>query len=61
MSSLGKDGFLNRGMTCDVFKMSVITPEIKNKLTTCVIGTNKTSKQNFNNSVGIGSIIINAR
>ena len=35
--------------------MSGKTPEIKDKLTICVIGTNKTSKQDFNNSVGIGS------
>ena len=29
----GKDGFLSRGMTCDVLKMSRKTPEIKDKLT----------------------------
>ena len=29
--------------------------EIKDKLTNCVIGTKKTSKQDFNNSEGIGS------
>ena len=42
-------------MTSDVLKMSGKTPEIKDKLTICVIGTNKTSKQDFNNAVGIGS------
>ena len=51
MSSFDKDGFLSRGMTCDVLKMSGKTPEVKDKLTICVIGTNKTSKQDFNNSV----------
>ena len=45
MSSFDKDGFLSRGMTCDVLKMSGKTPEIKDKLTICVIGINKTSKQ----------------
>ena len=55
MSYFDKDGFLSRGMIYDVLKMSVKTPEIKDKLTICVIGTNKTSKQDFNNAVGIGS------
>ena len=55
MSSFDKHGFLSRGMTCDVLKMSGKTPEIKDKLTICVIGTNKTSKQDLNNSVGNGS------
>ena len=55
MSSFDKDGFLIRGMTCDVLKMSGKTPEIKDKLTICVIITNKTSKQDFNNSVEIRS------
>ena len=55
MSSFHKDGFLSRGMICDVLKMSAKTPEIKDKLTICVIGTNKTSKQDFLNSEGIGS------
>ena len=55
MSSFDKDGFLSRDMTCAVLKMSGKTPEIKDKLTICVIGTNKTSKQDFNNSVGFGS------
>ena len=55
MSSFDKDGFLSRGMTCDVLKMPGKTLEIKDELTICVIGTNKTSKQDFNNSVGIGS------
>ena len=54
-SSFGKDGFLSRGMTCDVLKMSGKTLEIKDKLTICVIGTNKKTKQDFDNSVGIGS------
>ena len=39
-------------MTFHVLKMS---GKIKDKLTICVIGTSKTSKQDFNNSVGIGS------
>ena len=47
--------YLGRGMTCDILKMSGKTPEIKDKLTICVIGTNKAFKQDFNNSVGIGS------
>ena len=55
MSSFDKDVFLSRGMTCDVLKMPEKTPEIKDKLTNCLIGTNKTSKQDFNNSVGIRS------
>ena len=55
MSSFVKDGFLSGDMTCDVLKMSGKTPEIKDILTICVIGTNKTSQQDFNNSVGIGS------
>ena len=42
-------------MTCDVLKMFGKSPEIKDKLTICVIVTNKTSKQDFNISVGIGS------
>ena len=41
MSSFAKNGFLSRGMTCDVLKMPGKTPEIKDKLTICVIGTNK--------------------
>ena len=55
MPSFGKDDFLSRGRTCDVLKLSDKTPEIKDKITICVIETNKTSKQDFNNSVGIGS------
>ena len=43
MSSFDKDGFLSRGMTCDVLKMDRKTSEIKDKVTICVIGTNKTS------------------
>ena len=54
MSSFGKDGFLSRGMTCDVLKMSGKTP-VKDKLTISVIGANKTSEQDLNNSVDIGS------
>ena len=45
MSSFGKNGFSSRGMTCDFFKMSGKTLEIEDKLTICVIGTNKTAKQ----------------
>ena len=48
MSSFGKDGFLSGGMTCDVLKMCGKIPEIKDKLTIRVIGTNKTSKQDCN-------------
>ena len=42
-------------MTCDVLKKSEKTPEIQDKLTICVIGTDKTSKQDFSNIVGMGS------
>ena len=45
MTSFEKDEFLSRGMTCDVLKMFGKTSEINDKLTICVIGTNKTSKQ----------------
>ena len=55
MSSFDKEGFLSRGMPCDVLKMAGKTPKIKDKLNFFVIGTNKTSKQDINNSVGIGS------
>ena len=46
MPSFGIDSFLSRGMTCDVLKMSGKNPEIKDRL------ANKTSKQDFSNSVG---------
>ena len=55
MLSFDKDGFLRGGMPCDVLKMSGKTPEIKDKLSICMIGTNETSRQDLNNSVGIGS------
>ena len=42
-------------MTCDVLKMCRKNPEIKDELTICVIGTKKTSKKDFSNSVGIGA------
>ena len=48
MSSFDEDDILTRDMTCDVLKISRKTPEIEDKLTICVIITNKTS-----NSVGI--------
>ena len=43
MSLFDKDDVLSRGMACDVLKMSEKTPEIKDKLIICVIGTSKTS------------------
>ena len=38
MSSLDSDGFFNKGVMCDIFKISWKEPDFKDKLTMFVMG-----------------------
>ena len=55
MSSLDNDGFFNKGVMCDTFKTFGKEPDSKDKITMFVMGVSNTSRQNFNNLLGIYS------